>query len=419
VRLSKRFSHDRPGLQLLGIEKGAVPVTVVAVDILAQEIKELPLLDEFVLRLIKAEVGGVPEIAAFLGLDAKLVEVTVTDHYREGAVLAGPLPGQLLLSERGKRLADDLESIRPVRKTVKLAFDRLTWSLADYDTRDLVRKEVAQSDGRILLPAQRTTRIKTTDITADAVNSFLRRPARGAAVDVLDVIDVTPSTHRYMPADVLVFGDADRAEAETAIIIDGDPSPNHDSVLSTLGATDKLGISIEPATPHPPLPTHLRKDTATPAPGTLIGANLPSTREIQLFDHLNLLAAALDNTSRRLLIATDVATSSVVDVDLIEKLETRLRAGVRVDLIISRCDRVADDRLTTLARRSRGRLHIHRVDRVDRNTLVFDGQWVVSDFPWLSFSGAGRPFRDYTGTVVMVPEEVENVYTTLRSLLAN
>ncbi|MEU1548949.1 MULTISPECIES: hypothetical protein [Nocardia] len=419
LRLSKRFSHERPGLHLLGIEKAAVPVTVVAADILAQEAKPLPLLDEFVLRLVKADVAGTAEIAAFLGLEPKLIDATVADHYREGALLAGPALGQLRLTERGRRLADELESVRPIQKTVKIAFDRLTWSLADYESRDLVTKAAAQSEGCILLPAQRTTRIKKSDITPAAVNSFLRQPGRGASLDVLDVINVTPSTHRYMPVDILIYGDKDRGEVETAVVVDGDPSENHDTVLSTLGGADKLGFSVEPPRPHAPLPPHLEAGRVTTAPGTPQEENPPPVREIRLFDHQTVLATALETAEDRLLIGTDLATSSVVDSTFLAKLDQRLRARVQVDLILSRCDREAEKRLDVLARRHRSRIRVHQLESAVQNTLVFDGNWVVSDFPWLSFRGAGRPFRDYTGTVVTVPDEVDHKYATLLSLLAD
>jgi hypothetical protein len=37
-----------------------------------------------------------------------------------------------------------------------------------------------------------------------------------------------------MPADVLVYGDADRGEVETAVVVDGDHSEPHDAALNKL-----------------------------------------------------------------------------------------------------------------------------------------------------------------------------------------
>ncbi|MET9216928.1 MULTISPECIES: phospholipase D-like domain-containing protein [unclassified Nocardia] len=403
-------------MQLLGIERAAVPVTVVAAEILAQEVKPLPLLDEFVMRLAKAHVRGAAEIAAFLGIDRNLIDTAVADRFREGALLFGPGLGQLTLTDRGRRLADDLESIKPVQKTVKVSFDRLTWSVTDYESRELITKTAALSDGRILLPAQHSTRIKTSDIPATAVNSILKQPSRRGKFDVLDVVDVTPSTHRYLPVDVLVYGDGDRGEIEAALVIDGDPSEKHDSVLSKLGGPERLGLTIETAGPHAPLPSHLEGERVSLGPGASIGENLPPVRGIRLFDHESALLSALEKATDRIVIATDMATKSVVDSSFLAKLDQRLRAQVQVDLALSRIDHEILSRFDPLSRRHRGKLRIHELNGRTCNTLLFDETWVVSDFPWLSFRGAERPLCDYSGSIVTLPDEVTREYLALLKL---
>jgi hypothetical protein len=416
--LAKRFSSERPGLDLLGIEKAAVPVTVVATDVLAQEIKPLPLLQEFVLRLVKANVGGASDIAAFLGLDRKLVDAVVADHYRDGTLSFSPGLGQLLLTDRGKRLADELEAVRPIQRTFQVVFDRLTWSVADYDSRELVTKAVALVEGRILLPAQRTTRVKTTDVTPAAVNSFLRKPGRTVSIDVLDVIDVAPSTYRYMPVDILVYGDQERGEVETAVVVDGDPSDEHDAALSKLTGTDKLNFQVAPARPHAVLPPHLEAERVSPTQGAPLEENSPRVRGIDLLNHQFVLMTALERAQNRILIAVDLANCSVLDTYFLSRLEQRLRAHVQVDLIVSRIDREAEAALDRLASRYRRRMRLHLPESEIPNTLVFDDNWIVSDFPWLSYRGSGRPFRVYRGTVVAVADEADREYTALLSTFA-
>ncbi|MGW5715330.1 hypothetical protein ACWEVP_04125 [Amycolatopsis sp. NPDC003865] len=414
--LSKRFREERPGLTLLGIEKAAVPVTIVAADILAQEVKALPLLDEFVLRLTKANVRGAAEIAAFLGLEQDLVNAVVADHYRQGALEFGPALGQLTLTGRGRRLADELESIRPVQKTFKLAFDRLTWRVADYEPRDLMTKRVALAEGYLLLPAQRTTRIKTSDVTPSGVNAILRPPGRDVKIDVLDVNDVTPSTHRYMPVEMLIYGDPDRGEVETAVVLDGDPSEAHESVLNTLGGPAGLGFRVVPTGPAAPLPPHLGVAREKVDRGPQPEGGTPFFREIRLFEHQIILMTALEEATDRLLIVTDGATRSVVDATFLGKLEQALKRNVQTDLVFPREDGAAERDLDQLARRYHNRLRIHHTtDDHHGNALIYDGIWVVSDFPWLAFRGGGRPFRAYSGTVVAIPEEVDREYRRLRS----
>lgn len=414
--LSKRFREERHGLTLLGIEKAAVPVTIVAADILAQEVKALPLLDEFVLRLTKANVRGAAEIAAFLGLEQGLVNAVVADHYRQGALEFGPALGQLTLTDRGRRLADELESVRPVQKTFKLAFDRLTWSVADYEPRALMTKGAALADGYLLLPSQRTTRIETSDVTPSGVNAILRQPGRDVKIDVLDVNDVTPSTHRYMPVEMLIYGDPDRGDVETAVVLDGDPSESHESVLNTLGGPTGLGFRVEPTRPAAPLPPHLGVAREEFVRGPQPEGGTPFIREIRLFEHQIILRTALEDATDRLLIVTDRATRSVVDATFLGKLEQALKRNVQTDLVFQGEDGAAERDLDQLARRYHNRLRIHRTtDDGHGNVLVYDDVWVVSDFPWLAFRGGGRPFRAYSGTVITLPDEVDREYRRLRS----
>lgn len=402
-------------MDLLGIEKAAVPVTVVSTDVLAQEVKELPLLKEFVLRLLQASVGGAAEISAFLGLDRKLVDIAVADLYRDGELVFGPGLGQLLLTDRGRKTADAAKAVRPAQKTLKLAFDRLTWTVTDYEIRDLLTKSAALAEGCVLLPAERTTRIKTADIPPAAVNAILRQPSGAAAIEVLDVVDVNPSTHRYLPVHLLVYGDQDRGEIETAVIVDGDPSGAHDAALGKLGGSAKLGLRIAPAGRHAPLPRHLEDERIQPTSEVLFDEHPPRVCGIERFQHQLALMIALDSARNRLLIVTDVATRSVVDGAFISKLEGRLRARVAVDLVLARPDKLAERELTSMARWSKGKLKLHRSKATDVNTLIFDDKWVVSDFPWLSYRGTDQTFRDYSGTLVTIPAETEHEYRRLLS----
>lgn len=75
--LRRRFGDHRPGLQLISVVDAALPVTMLRVDVLAQERKPLPLLEEFILRFVHAGVREIYEIAALLGLQRDQVVSTV------------------------------------------------------------------------------------------------------------------------------------------------------------------------------------------------------------------------------------------------------------------------------------------------------------------------------------------------------
>jgi hypothetical protein len=163
------------------------------------------------------------------------------------------------------------------------------------------------------------------------------------------------------------------------------------------------------------LSSHLEEERVYPAQGTPLDENSPHVRGIDLFDHHLLLSAALHKAQDRLLISTELATASVLDPHFLALLEQRLRSHVQVDLIVARCDPGVEEALGRLPQRSRNLLTVRKVDEHPPNALVFDGTWVASAFPWLSFRGANRPFRTYEGTVVAEREEVNQQYKAIRS----
>src|SRR3712207_5334580 len=130
--LFARFADARPGRTLLTIENAALPVTLVTTDVLAQERKPLPLLNEFTLRFAQADLRTVADIAAVTGLDEALVGSAVADEVSSGNLVYRAANQRITLTPHGQRVFQDLEAVQPVQKQLSVAFDRMTWRLADY-----------------------------------------------------------------------------------------------------------------------------------------------------------------------------------------------------------------------------------------------------------------------------------------------
>src|SRR6478735_2665799 len=111
--IRRRFGDHRPGLQLISVVDAAVPVTMIRVDVLAQERKPLPLLDEFILRFVHAGVRQIDEIAALLGLQREQVVATVADQISLNN-LTRSSSGQLGLTTLGLEAARTLAATQPV-----------------------------------------------------------------------------------------------------------------------------------------------------------------------------------------------------------------------------------------------------------------------------------------------------------------
>ena len=108
-QIRRRFGNHRPGLELLGLVEAALPVTTLRVDVLAQERKPLPLLDEFVLQFVREGVPTSMGLAAILGLEREQVLNAAADQISEGNLRRA---GQAGPHAQGLEVARDLAAVR-------------------------------------------------------------------------------------------------------------------------------------------------------------------------------------------------------------------------------------------------------------------------------------------------------------------
>jgi hypothetical protein len=453
--LVQRFGHQRPGLDLTAIEDAALPVTVVGVDVLAQERKGLPLLDEFVLRLADVGLTSTDELASFLGLDRPVVESNVADQIISNNLShAGSRP-TVALTSQGKRVVQDLEAVKPVQCQLPIVFDRLTWSATDYPRSELVTKQVARESGMVLLPAARSSRISQEDITAPAINGlFSRRGSDKQQLEVLTVRKVHPNTHRFLPVKLLIYGDSERGEVQLAVSVDGDLSQPHELALGKLGGAESMGIQVSAPPERPLLAEDLeavripsdevarlrsatissrieaaRADAAslvqlTPTSGAEQALAEIPVRSVSVFEHRELLNEALDSARVRILLISPWIKSAVVDTEFIARLERRLQKGVRVHIAhgFGHDDRGSDDqalqRLANLRRRYSERFVLTRLANTHAKILIADDKWVSTSFNWLSFRGdPERTYRMEEGTLVQIRSQVNAEYERYVSLI--
>ncbi|MCG6497204.1 hypothetical protein [Kitasatospora sp. A2-31] len=248
-----RFGHLRPGLDLLAIEDAAVPVTVVTADVVAQERKKLPLLDEFILRFAAEGAASNSDLAGILGLHEDQVSTAVANQVVIGNLQYRERDQGLSLTLQGRETVRTLVAVQPVLRPLPLVFDRLTWSIVDYPKAMLKTKQQAIEDGMILLPAARSARVELPDVTPAGINSLLARRSGKPSVEVLRVRAVNRTSYRYMPVKLLVYGDAARDDVQLAVCVDSDLSPSHDAALQRVNAVESLKISIGPAAERPVL----------------------------------------------------------------------------------------------------------------------------------------------------------------------
>lgn len=426
----RRFGDARPGLRLIAAEDAAIPVTVLRADVLAQEKKELPITEEFTLRFVSLGVTQTDEIAAYLGLEPGHVVDAAAAQLSENHLRRRDEDGTLTLTPLGVEVSRTLAATQPVLRQLPVAFDRLTWALADYPERMLVSKRDAEEAGMLLLPAEKNARIGLDDVTPSGFNALLRRDR----LQVLRIHKVSISKYRYLPVKLLIYGDQARKEIELALCIDDDLAVEHGLALARIEAVSRLGITLGEAEPRPVLDDELESHrTAEPVdqPGEPSASDEAGTsggftsqvRSVSVFEHADLLARALSSSTSRLLIVSPWVRSAVVTTDFLAHLEQRLRSGVQVTIAHgygdddSGSDEFALRRLGNLANRYE-KFDLVRVKNTHAKILIFDSHWVSTSFNWLSFRGdPERTYRMEEGTLVSIPSRVDAEYSRYMDLV--
>jgi hypothetical protein len=420
---------------MIGIEEAAIPVTIVQADVLAQERKPLPILEEFVVRLVGSGVGATDEIGRVLGLSDDLVLEAAAIQVSANNLRRRDASDQLMLTPQGLEVARDLAATQPVLRRLPIPFDRLRWQIVDYPKHSLITKKEAQERGLRLLPAAQNSRIGLDDVTAAKFNDLLRaRPAREHRIEILQVRKVSPNTHRFLPAHLLAYGDPARGDLELAVCVDGEIQRDLGLALDKINAVERLGLSIGAPAERPILDDDLESQRvslegiespdarADSSEGDSL-ADIP-VRSMSVFEHPQLLNEALEAARHRILIISPWVRSAVVNTEFLAKLERRLRANVIVTIAhgIGKDDSGSDAdairRLGNLASRYQGKLTVVRVRNTHAKVLIFDNKWISTSFNWLSFRGdPERTYRMEEGTLVQISSKVDQEYAKYIELI--
>ncbi|MFE2833708.1 hypothetical protein ACFXI6_22095 [Streptomyces mirabilis] len=419
---------------------------------MAQDRKQIPLLDEFVLRLVNANVRTEGAIAGFLGLPSDMVTDTIADHFHKDLLTYGPsdspaVPRRLKLTARGEQQERELSSITPVRVNEPLVFDQLLWRVSSFDRRMIIPRRQAQEQNMLLLPAAQRRLVEMSDLTAAAINAQLRE---GGLTDreVLQIKQIKQITEsrapRVLPAKLLVYADADRTDIQLGVVIDGELSPDHELALLSHGGAKALGIQVEAPAERPSLDPDLErariplaevtKKRAEEAADQLAAVapkepaeELPrdEIRAFSVFEHSDLLEEALAQARRRILLIAPWIKRAIVNTSFLSKLETRLRRDVSVHIAYGytpndpKNDRDAVRKLENLASRYKEKFTFTRVKSTHAKVLVYDDVWITTSFNWLSFEGdRDRTYRMEEGTLVRGRETVDENYQHYLELIA-
>ncbi|MCA1306879.1 hypothetical protein LC082_08210 [Microbacterium esteraromaticum] len=376
-----RFREARPGRKLIAIEDVALPVTVLRVLVAAQEDKDLPLLEEFLLRGVHAGLSSVDQVAGLLGLETSQLESAMVNQLAVGNLEYHPSTGKVGLTAQGTQAAMTLRAVTPVELELPASFDRTLWRATEYRDRDLITKSQARERAMRIVPASRHEHVESSHVRLPDLEHLVRVEKRGHRhLQLLAILRASVVKHRYLPAKLLLFTDEVQAIPEIAWVVDGDESPIHAREFEKLASSLTSRMRVM----HDEMP---RWEDAE----ALLGAGARTSN----FEHLapmaqqELARATLTGTDRRVSVLTSRLGAAVLDHATTAQLESNLRRGASVhigyfDVEEAESDHDVVRRLEQLARRYAS-FRIAKLRQRPPHLLVSDTKVLHSKMELLSF----------------------------------
>lgn len=455
--LASRFGDSRSGLDLVAIVEAALPVGQITVDVLAQDRKDLPLLEEFVLRLVDSGIDAEKSIKEFLGLPRSLVTQTIADHFSSDYLTyaGGPRGAddggrRLALTPRGRIAAKELASIAPVQAELDLVYDELLCKISPFRRNETISQVKAKEDGLLMLPRLRRQALGASDISPSEINVLLH-DRDGSKRNVLMVKSVSQRRGRkFLPVQVLVYSDSERSDIQIGVVVDGESSSDHEFALIEYGGADELGIKVDAPEQRPQLDPVLERERVPLQEVTrrlgeeiarqaipelalkepFAGTAAPETeiRAVAVYEHPELLSDALMRAKKRILIVSPWVKNAVVDTEFMRKLELCLKRKIKVCIAYgirkggddSDSDTNALKRLGNLEKRYPDHFSLVRLKSTHAKILIYDDVWISTSFNWLSFQGSrDRTYRMEEGTLVRGNGIVDPQYAKYVELIEN
>jgi hypothetical protein len=479
--IAQRLSR-LPGKRLVTYREVGLPHWETRLRCRILEKKDLPAIDEFVLRCTEAELRSDAEVASFLGLPTRVVTSVM------GRLVASqhlsPLPpdeaGRILytLTLHGRRTLADLGEIRPVEKVLAVAYDGLLREFVSVEQvhrwrpRDLRDQEILE------IPAFPADPPDVGPSDTSSVAEVLKAVPEFADHQLLSVLGLEGKREKFfVRAVALVYESTDDGEVSVDFAIDGRISDQHGLAFARAEGQRKLGIVGTLRQQQNPAhgiisPDLLREGQesgdanalrrATETLGQTVDAlherlaitededdrarlmdqiadlerrleeaesalDQSPVRILEVHEHPKALDDALKTAQARLLIVSPWIRAAVVNKNFLNQIVRCLERGVEVSIGYGiddgkdafERDQEAEQSLLRLAEQ-RPNLTVTRLGDTHAKVLVCDTRYViVTSFNWLSFRGdPNRPFRDERGTLVAVPSEVDRIYNEYQGRIA-
>ena len=169
-----------------------VPIIKTVLSITKRSFYRLPLLEEIVLRLINENLQEIDELANVLGIDRKLLEVTLADLSVKDIIYC--TTNRCTLLSKGKQALKDLRTVQRRKDTIKnIYLDPINKKIiTDYDNYQFIDKVVYNNDKKL-----------EADITVNNIEIFKEN------IESVNKVFLDETLPQLLDGDALFVGAAD------------------------------------------------------------------------------------------------------------------------------------------------------------------------------------------------------------------
>jgi len=472
--IARRFAVGRPGFKLVAAREVGLPLWELPIELLVVEKRDVPPLEEFVLRAVDAGLGSAEQAVGFLGIGervgAAVVAGLVEDNFLNAAIpSADGEETALVLTPMGRQVIDSCKISVPETRSFELYYDGLTRQLFWPETR-LDEPRDLQKLGVLEIPAFPFKAPEFDEIAAKDVDRLFREVSAGrseeARMDVLAVRGYGGRRRQLFQRGVaLAYRSLDSGDVEIDFFLYGRPAEEHSRAFAAAEGKRKLGMvsalregpqgavaqvlgeekAVELASAADVAESvhrmaQLRDEAAelsltasaegdgareqlrqlTREIGQIEGdlSDMPA-RIVEVYEHPEILRKAIRDASSRLLLVSPWVRKAVVTREFARTLEEALDRGVRIfvgygiseDKEFAKNDEQAVQRLEELAERN-DNFSLGLLGNTHAKVLAVDDSFaVIGSFNWLSFRGdPSMGFRDERSFLVRDAEIVGQLF---------
>lgn len=386
--VARRYARRRPGFTLIGYREVALPLWRLNLSVLTLARRPLPPIQEFVLRSMDAGLRSTPRIAAFLGLESRVVVACLSELLSADLIVAladnVDRDAAFALTEKGKAVVVDCQLSSPESRHYPMYYDGLLRRLVPPGAVGGVRGRDLEAMGLQEIPPFPAEAPEGNDIELAQLVSVqeMLLGSKDVPREFLEIQGIDGRRERqFKPAVALIYEATDTGQRQVAFVVDGRMSEPHEKAfagaegLRKLGVLEKIRSSASAFTDHVPdevrslaLPsdevelmratTESLRQRAQEAADQLSSADEDNdvadilrteledvrarlaeaeasfesiqVRQLEVYEHPDLLQSALADCQSRLLIVSPWIRAAVVDKKFISAVEGALKRGVEM-----------------------------------------------------------------------------------------